>query len=122
MGSTQVRHVIEIPDYLPPTINQLMRGRIKARIRLGKSARNMIAVYAILAKVTPAEGKRRVTLRLGLGPRRRGADVDAYWKALLDGLKDCRAIRDDSRHWCELAPVEYREANEDSTTIVIEDI
>jgi hypothetical protein len=113
---------IVINRWHPPTLNELTRGKLRARIRLGKSARNMIAVHALLAGVEPAEGKRRVTLHLALGPGRRGADVDAYLKALLDGLKDCRAIRDDSHHWCEIAPIRYARAVIDSTTILLEDM
>lgn len=117
-----MRQVIQIPDYLPPTTNQLMRGKLRVRIRLGKSCRNMIFAYSFSARIVPAEGKRRVTIRIGLGPGRRGGDVDAYHKCVLDCLKHCKAIRDDSRHWCELAPVEYLRSSRDSTTIIVEDI
>jgi hypothetical protein len=117
-----MRQVINIPDYLPPTVNELTRGKIRTRIRLGKSCRNMIFAYSFSAGVTPAEGKRRVTIRLSLGPGCRGGDVDAYHKSVLDALKHCKAIRGDTRHWCELAPVEYLRSSRDATTIVVEDI
>jgi Holliday junction resolvase RusA-like endonuclease len=118
-----MRQVIQIPDWLPPTVNQLTRGKLRHRIRLGKACRNMVAVYAYAAGVTPAEGKRRVTIRLFLGPQRKGADSDGYWKAILDSLVSARVLRDDSRHWCELAPVEFVEHSAaDATTIIVEDI
>jgi hypothetical protein len=118
-----MRQVIHVPDWLPPTTNQLMRGKIRTRIRLGKSCRNMIFAYAFSARIVPAQGKRRVTIRLSLGPGRRGCDVDAPQKAVLDALKHARAIRGDTREWCELAPVEFVEHSAaDAITIVVEDI
>ncbi len=112
---------IVIPNWHPPTCNQLFRGRLKMRIRLGKDAREMIGYYALKAQVPHATGKRRVTLWIILGPRQRGSDVDAYWKATLDALKAARLIVDDSRQWCELAPVQFDYADEKRTEIVLEE-
>jgi Holliday junction resolvase RusA-like endonuclease len=110
-----------IPDWTPPTCNQLFRGRLRDRIRLAKEARQLIRGYTM--GICPvAKSKRRVTLRIILGPRQKAADVDAYWKAVCDGLKHGEMIVDDSRQWCELAPVQYGRADRKRTEIVLEDV
>jgi hypothetical protein len=103
----------------PPTLNQLMRGHIRTRIRLGKQFR---AVVAGRWRGPKATGKRRVSIEIVLGPRQRGADPDAFFKAVGDSLVKCGALKDDTRHGVEWGPVTYSRGPEQGTVIILEDI
>jgi len=84
--------------------------------------------YAILRydsrseKVPKAQGKRRVSLEIVLGPRQRGGDPDSYWKLLLDNLKHLGLIRDDNKEWVELGPVTFSRGPQRATAITLEDL
>lgn len=92
---------VEIPGYLPPTINVLMRGHWAKRARAKKLATNRIAMECKLAGVPVADRKRRVALTLVVTNRSHAPDPDAPYKAVLDGLKRAGALVDDSQEWCE---------------------
>lgn len=112
---------LAIPGFQPATLNELLRGWRQAA-KLKKRDRRVIGMYAMIAGIPKATGKRRVTLTIILGPRQRGADVDAWWKSTLDALKHCGAITDDDRHGVELAPVRYERGPERGTVIELEDV
>jgi Holliday junction resolvase RusA-like endonuclease len=95
-----------------------MRGKIRERIRLSKTWR-LIVAHAWSG--TKATGKRRVTITIILGPRQRGADPDAYFKAVGDALVDCGALVDDSRKWVEWMPVRYDRGKNTGCMIELED-
>ena len=116
------RHELVLPDYHPPTLNQLTRGKRRDRIGLGTEVRQIVGAYCYLQKVQLATGKRRVTVVITLGPGQRAADVDAYHKGLLDALRCAGLIRDDSRQWCELAPVQFERGPARKTLIILEDV
>jgi hypothetical protein len=102
------RWTVRIEGWHPARKNQLKAGRhwsIGARLKAADRA--MVAIHCRLVGVPKAEGKRRVSLLIGLEKGQRGGDVDAYWLSLLDALKACGAIRNDSREWAEIMPVEY---------------
>jgi Holliday junction resolvase RusA-like endonuclease len=52
----------------------------------------------------------------------RAGDVDAYWKATLDGLVLNGLLVDDNQHWAEIVPVEFERGAEKKTVIELEDI
>lgn len=114
------RWTIEIDDYHPIRLNQLI-GCHWATVRRRKDS-----VYRTLRwrslDIPRAAGRRRVTLRLTLGPRQRAGDPDAYWKALLDACVRLGLLVDDSRTWVELAPVEFERGERKRTVIELEDI
>ena len=122
MATTETLYTITIPRWLPPTANQLMRGKLRDRIKLGKAARQMVGWYWWESKHRLATGKRRVGLRVTAGPGRRFGDADAYWKSVLDALTACGAIRTDSHLWVELSPVEFVRGTEDETQITLEEL
>jgi hypothetical protein len=122
MATTVATYSITIPAWVPPTANQLFRGTVRQRIKLGKACREMVGWYTLLARVPPAEGKRRVTLRLVLPKGRRFPDVDSLWKGLLDALVCAGALKGDSHLWGELAPVQFGRGAEWGTTITLEDV
>lgn len=114
------KHTITILNWQPATINELMRS-VKARIRLKKSDRMIVACFAKNAAIPEAKTKRKIRLLITLGPRQRGADADAYWKSCLDALVQAKLLRGDSKEWVELLPVEYQRGSARATRIELED-
>ena len=57
-----------------------------------------------------AKTKREVHLTVILGKGKRGCDVDAYDKSLLDALVKAGMLVDDNRRWCTKLPTEYTRA------------
>jgi Holliday junction resolvase RusA-like endonuclease len=98
-----------IPDWHPVSVNVLLgasfaRGR-GARFAAAKRKRQdaeILAAYCHAAGVPKAKGPRVVRLTIGLAPRQRACDSDNYMKSLLDGLRKCGAIVDDSPKWCRV--------------------
>jgi hypothetical protein len=115
------RYEVEIPDWLPATVNQLLRG-VRQRIRLKQSDRSIMGGYLLRARLPPPSGPRRVSLRLTLGPRDRERDVDSSWKSVLDALVQAGALRGDDVHSCQLGAVEIGRGGRRSTVIVLEDL
>ncbi len=99
--------LVEFKGVQPPTLNALTRGKIRDRIRLGKSWRNQTLASCLAAGVSPATGKRRVTVIIYLGPRQKGPDPDAYSKAVGDSLFMIGALRDDTRNGVEWGTPEF---------------
>ena len=115
-------HRLEIPAQ-PPTLNALMRGKLRDRMRLSRQWRDMVTILARYRDgIPPAACKRRVTLTIVLGPRQRGADPDAYQTATADALKSAGLLRDDSRRWVEWAPLRYERGEAPACVIELEDI
>ncbi len=97
-----------VPGWHPASLNQMQGWHWRRIHRLKKG--DVFVVHAH-AKRTPltqaraadgASGERRhVALTIVLRPRQRACDADNYWKSLLDALKRCGYLVDDSRQWCE---------------------
>lgn len=84
---------IEIPAHTS-RLNELLGNWRRAAARK-KRDRQLVALACLAAGVPPAEGKRRVSLIVGLGPRQR-CDPDCWHKSLLDSLVACKVLRNDS--------------------------
>lgn len=110
---------IEIPCHTA-RLNELL-GCWRKAARLKRRDRQTVALACLAARVPPAEGKRRVSLIVGLGPRQR-CDPDCFHKSLLDALVRCGALRNDSSAWVELGPVEMARAPRPMMTVVLEDL
>lgn len=102
----------------PPTLNQLMRGKLRIRMRLSRLWREVVAEHW---SGLPAAGKRRVGITIVMGPGQRGADPDAYYKGTGDALVACGALRGDSKEWVQWKPVQYRRGEFSETFIELED-
>lgn len=122
MSTTGQALLIEIPNWHPAPLNQLLGGHWARAARRKKTDRRMIEAYCYLAQVPRATGKRRLSLTIVLAPGQRACDPDAYHKALLDGLVHCGALRNDSHRWVELAPVQFERGKNKTTRIVLEDV
>jgi hypothetical protein len=114
-------YTLTIPSWHPARLNQLL-GSVRARIRLKKSDRELVTWYSKAAGIPLANGPRRVSLRITLGPRQRAGDPDAYWKSTLDALVCAGLLLDDSRKWVQLGDVLFERGPERMTAIVLEDL
>lgn len=111
---------VKIPNWHPSTTNQLLgAGHWAVAAKRKKSDCNLIRTY--FHHLKPASKKRRVSLIIVLGKGQRGGDVDAYWKVTLDGLVQSFQLVDDSKNWCEIAPVKF-ERGDVATIIELEDM
>lgn len=76
------------------------------------------------AKTPPATGKRLVVVHIVLGKGMQRYDFDNSFKHLLDGLKACRMLVDDSDKFCKLHPeiIYTRNPKAWGTEITLEDL
>lgn len=111
-----------LPNYRPPSLNQLFAGKLRDRIRRKKECYEIIAGYFMQAKIPKATGKRRVDMEMHLSSRQRKADPDAIWKVLLDGLVRCGALVDDDVAHVQLGEVSYPRVGECGTKITLTEI
>ena len=115
-------YCLTIPDWLPPSLNALMRGTIKKRIRKSRECHDLVKAYALKSGIPHATGKRRVKVILTYGGKRPFMDVDAAFKGLLDALVQARMLTGDSYADCELQPIAMERAERSHTTILLEDM
>jgi Holliday junction resolvase RusA-like endonuclease len=109
-----------VPNWHPTRLNVLLGKHHVEAWRLKQTDKAVVLFYSA-GKVPAAQGKRRVTLRIVIGPRQRGGDTDAYWKSTLDALVANHLLMDDNRTWVELMPVQF-ERGAKGTWILLEDI
>ena len=111
-----------VTNWHPARVNQWAGRHWSAKHRLRTSDYEILRWDSNSEEVPLAQGKRRVSLEIVLGPRQRAGDPDAYWKLLLDNLKHLGLIRDDSREWLELGTVTFRRGPQRATAITLEDV
>jgi hypothetical protein len=109
-----------VPNWHPTRLNVLLGKHHIEAWRLKQMDQALVLVHSG-GKVPVAKVRRRVTLRIVLGPRQKGGDTDAYWKSLLDALVANHLLIDDNKNWVELMPVEF-ERGALGTWILLEDI
>lgn len=111
----------EIPNYLPPSLNDLLRCHWRKRNRLKREAAQLVGVYFSQSDIPKARAKRVVQITLRVPNRSHRQDDDNCRKLILDGLRDCGAIVNDSQEWC-LAPPVLFEKGRRSVVIQLEDV
>ena len=116
-----MKHFITIPNWRPSRDNELEQGHWRTKHKLKSADATMIATYAKAADIPKATGKRRVSLQITLGYRQRKADPLAYCKSLLDALKRCGMLIDDSGKFMEWGGCEYNRNGEARTTIILDE-
>lgn len=114
--------VLVIPNYLPPSLNALLRVHWAQRRRLKQECKDLVAAYAKMDGMKPATGKRKVSLQLTLTGRKQAFDADNIWKAVLDALVTAGLLVDDSPKWCETGEVAQARGSCCETRIVLEDV
>lgn len=116
-------HELIVPDWLPTSVNELLRMHYHARARAVRSDCEIVAGYALQARIPHAAGRRRVRLTFS-APGGRGfktGDVeDNRRKNLLDALVKCGLLVDDSPKWVEVTAAAVRGPKQ--TVIVLEDV
>jgi hypothetical protein len=117
-----IAHVLTIDGWHPARLNQWDGHHWRVRSRLKKKDRELVSLYAYLAGIPRATGRRRVSLRLTLAPRQRAGDPDAYWKSTLDALVHAGLLVDDNRQSVELGEVTFERGSIRRTAIVLEDV
>lgn len=115
-------HRLEIPHWHPTRLNDLVNCHWSKRAKLKKSDREWVGAYALLKRIPPAKGKRRISLVLTLDPGQRAGDPDAFWKSLLDALVHCKLLVDDNRQGVELGTVKFKRGQAQETEITLEDL
>lgn len=113
---------VTIPNWHPTTLNALLGKHWGKRGKMKRGDFDIIHYYFL--NCPRATQKRRITLKIGLGKKQRGGDPDAYFKSLNDGLVKDGLLKNDSKEWVELAPVEYYRTKDGKpeTIIILEDI
>lgn len=111
---------ITIPDYLPPSLNELMHCHWRTKHKLKKECLEFVAHYG--RHVLPAVGKRRVLLTYLRTVCHKEMDPDNAKKAILDALVKAGILGNDTEEWVECPdPVQSR-SSRNETTIVIEEL
>jgi hypothetical protein len=113
---------VTIPDWLPTSLNKLMRMHWAQRGRTLKVEAKMITTYARAAGVSKATGKRRVEICIVRAGRDKERDSDSSEKGIRDHLTACGALVDDNPQWLEMAPLRQSNGTRRSTVITIEDL
>ena len=112
---------ITIPNWRPTRDNDLVGVHWTKRKKLKDSDAAFVATYARQAEITPANGKRRVSLEIALTGHQKETDPWAYLKSLMDALVACNLLVDDDDAHVEWGGTIYTRGSEPSTTIVLED-
>lgn len=115
-------HTIDLPGFVPVSVNRLMNGHWAKRKRLKDSDASFVAYSCLAAQIPPAEGKRRVSCFIQVSGRRRSPDPDNVLKSLLDALVRCRMLIDDSAKYIELGSIQVVRGEKTTTTVTLEDI
>lgn len=118
----QLKYELTVLDWHPVTLNALLCAHWSVRGRLKRGDRDLVGIYAKMAGVPKARGRRRVSLVLTMAPRQRRPDPDAFWKSTLDSLVHAGLLVDDSPKWCELGTVEFSRGEARETRIMLVDI
>lgn len=113
--------VLEIPGYLPKSLNRLLREHFSARMRETRRAAEHFTLAALLAKVTPPSGKRKVSL-VFTAKGGKLPDPDNLLKTVLDGLVKAGVLIDDSADYCVLGEVRVVPGEHPKTMAIVEDI
>ncbi len=116
-----IAFTFRIPNWCPTPLNKILYGKHWSDgARLKKSDSGVIAHYS--RNVPKASQKRSVSLHVVFPKGKRMPDVDAYAKTLLDALKNCGLLVNDSSAWCVMHPVSYSRGESLVTFITIEDV
>lgn len=92
---------IDIPDWHPHLLNELLTAHRMKAARMKKEDADFFAAYGFNAGVPKAKVKRWVRCTFFGWHSGRRPDPDAFFKSTLDGLVQARLLVDDSGKWCE---------------------
>ncbi len=110
-----------IEGFLPLSANRRERQHWNVRARTMRRDGELVAHLVRVQGITPATGKRRVSISLEQA-RGRLRDPDGCLKTMLDHLVRAKLLRDDSAMWCEIGSVTIARGKSRRTVITLEDI
>lgn len=117
------RHVLTVPNWTPPRLNQVRGRHWSIEHRAKKQTAELLRLYAIYANIPPANCKRSAAIIVTLSSRQKQPDRDAYDKILLDALVRAGLLMDDSdRGLHGRLSVEFHAGGGKQTLIILEDI
>lgn len=117
-GTMSVTYVIQIPNFHPVKVNELLEAHHYAAERLKRQTTEMIWAYA--KHIPPAETKRNVHIAI-YRERGRLPDGDAFYKAVFDALVNLKLLIDDSVKWLSYQPTDILTGKK-STIITLRDL
>lgn len=117
-----MKHIMTIKDWRPATLNKLIGSHWATAGQLKALDRSLVGHAVKYHDVPKATSRRRVDVHIVLKGRQQKADVDAYWKSLLDALVQSGALGNDTRQWCMLGDTTYSRGDQTSTTITLTDL
>jgi hypothetical protein len=106
-----------IDDWIPWSDNQLNGAHWGKKNRMKKGTGEIVSLACFW--IPSARGKRSVRVHIVLPPKKRAPDPTNLWKDLLDGLKRCGMLLDDSGKWCRAEPIEFSRGERLVTFITI---
>lgn len=113
---------VEIPGFIPPSVNRLLTTHWSKASRIKKKAANQVVFACMCAGVPMAKGKRRVGFTATVTNLSHAPDPDNLYKCLLDALKRAGAIVDDHSSYCELGQARVEKGKVRGTKIYLEDV
>lgn len=114
-------YCIKIPNYHPTRLNALLAMNYHAANNRKKGDTQMIAAYAMQAKIPKAKGKRKVEITIEI-TKGREPDPDAYFKVVHDALKQTGYIIDDSSKYIDFVPTKFIRAKHKAIVIRLTDL
>jgi hypothetical protein len=115
-------YTLTLPDWRPPSKNELFRGKLAVRMRLQYEAAELVRAYALQQGIPPAAGPRKVSVRFTYPPGRRWHDRDAFFASLLDCLVRAGLLTGDTPREVRLGIWEFKNGEKQITTIRLRDL
>jgi len=111
-----------LPTWHPPSLNVVRRQHWSKESRIKSAIAEHLYYTCMQAKVTAAQGKRRLALTLVMGKGQRCIDRSNLGKLLLDPCVWIGMIRNDSPRWLSEPEAVYERAAEWGTRIDVSDV
>ncbi len=121
VSTTPTIWTLELPGFVPASLNKIMRGHWSNGYRLKKHDADVILRAVRAYGVPNATGRRRVSLLIVLPPRQRAFDGDNVLKSTLDALTHAGALRNDSPAWVVWTPPVYARGPALTTFITLQE-
>jgi hypothetical protein len=115
-------YTLTLPDWRPPSKNELFRGTLRERMRLQEKAAELVGNYAHVQGIPKATGPRKVNVRFTYPRGARFHDADAFYPSLLDCLVACHLLVDDSPKWVRIGLWAFQEGHSQQTVIRLRDL
>lgn len=117
-----MQYTLTIPNWTPTLTNHWYGKHWRVRYKLKRAQNDIVAAYAMQQQIPQATCRRRLLIQVWGWPTGRKPDLDSFDKLLLDAIRDCGLILDDSERGLEgRMLVEVHRSRERKTVITLED-